>query len=132
MRSRITAMAVVAGLAGVLLALGAAPASAHEERKIGSYTVEVGFADEPAYTGAKNSVLMVIHDASDKPVVDLGDTLKVDISTAGKVQFPSKDPTTGQLAARLDRETQRLIAIVGLVVGAVGLAAARVVSRTEL
>jgi hypothetical protein len=207
---------VAAGLAGLLLALGAAPASAHEERKVGNYVFHVGFGDEPAYAGAKNSVQVLLHDAkTDKPVVDLGDTLKVDVTTGNsdtpkmsmnmepdfevgefgtpgdyraffiptaagaytfhftgtikgqrvdqkftsgpqtfsvvddpaEVSFPSKDPTTGQLSTKVDRETQRLnaaltaseqrardandaagtarlIAIIGLVVGALGLAAA--------
>jgi hypothetical protein len=210
MRKTITSIITVAGMAGLLLALGAAPAAAHEERKVGKYTLAVGFGDEPAYSGEKNSVQMFIHDASDKPVVDLGDTLKVDVSqgsddtqklsmsmepnfevgefgtpgdyrvwfiptTPGaytfhftgsirgqrvdqkftsspttfddvqdpqQVEFPAKDPTAGQLSTRVDRETQRLtaavataqqqakdqaatirlIAIVGLVVGALGLA----------
>jgi hypothetical protein len=207
---------VAAGLAGLLLALGAAPASAHEERRVGNYVFHVGFGDEPAYAGAKNSVQVLLHDAkTDKPVVDLGDTLKVDVTTGNsdtpkmsmnmepdfevgefgtpgdyraffiptaagaytfhftgtikgqrvdqkftsgpqtfsvvddpaEVSFPSKDPTTGQLSTKVDRETQRLnaaltaseqrardandaagtarlIAIIGLVVGALGLAAA--------
>jgi hypothetical protein len=213
MRKRIASVAAVVGLAGLLVTVaGAGPASAHEERKIGRYDVEVGFGDEPAYTGAKNSVVMFLNDADDKPVVDLGDTLRVDVSMASddaqklsmsmepnfevggdgtpgdyrawfiptapgpysfhftgnikgqkvdekftsspttfdevqdptQVQFPAKEPTTGQLSARVDREnrrlaraladtrrqardeagTARLIAIVGLVVGVLGLAAA--------
>jgi hypothetical protein len=213
---RIMSITVAAGQAGLLLALGAAPASAHEERKVGNYVFHVGFGDEPAYAGAKNSVQVLLHDAkTDKPVVDLGDTLKVDVTTGNsdtpkmsmnmepdfevgefgtpgdyraffiptaagaytfhftgtikgqrvdqkftsgpqtfsvvddpaEVSFPSKDPTTGQLSTKVDRETQRLnaalaaseqrardandaagtarlIAIIGLVVGALGLAAA--------
>jgi hypothetical protein len=216
MRKKISAFIAMVGVAGLLLALGAPPASAHEERKVGKYAFHVGFGDEPAYAGAKNSVQVLLHDAkTDKPVVDLGDTLKVDVSlgsndaqktsmtlepdfevgefgtpgdyraffiptapgaytfhftgtikgqavdqkfTSGpqtfsevqdpaEVSFPTKDPTTGQLAARVDRETQRLnqalaasqeqarraddaagtarlIAIIGVVVGALGLAAA--------
>jgi hypothetical protein len=216
MKTTMRSLIIVAGLAGLLLALGAAPASAHEERKVGRYVFHVGFGDEPAYAGDKNSVQVLLHDATtDKPVVDLGDTLKVDV-TAGntdtpkmgmsvepdfevgefgtpgdyraffiptaagaytfhftgtingqrvdqkftsspttfdevqdpaQVSFPSKDPTTGQLSTRVDREAQRLtaavaasaqrardaddaagtarlIAIVGVVVGALGLGAA--------
>ena len=213
-RRTIRSLTVALGVATGLLALGAAPASAHEARKVGTYNVEVGFGDEPAYAGDKNSVVLFLHDANDKPVADLGDTLKVDVSTGSddsqklsmtmepnfevgedasgtpgdyrawfiptapgpytfhftgtikgqrvdqkftsspttfdevqdpaQVEFPSKDPTTGQLSVRLDRETQRLnaalvdsrrqakdeagtarlIAIVGLVVGVLGLAAA--------
>jgi hypothetical protein len=215
MSKRIASIAAAVGLAGLLVAFtGAGPASAHEERTIGRYHVEVGFGDEPPYTGEKNSVQLLLHDASDKPVVDLGDTLKVDITTGSstddaqklsmtmqpnfevggdgipgdyraffvptapgdytfhfsgnikgqkvdekftsspttfdavqdptQVEFPAKDPTTGQLSALVDREnsrldaaladarkqardeagTARLIAIVGVVVGVLGLAAA--------
>ena len=81
MRKRIEALILVAGMAALLLALGAAPASAHEARRIGRYNVEVGFGDEPVYAGEKNSVQLLLHDANDKPVTDLGDTLKVDVST---------------------------------------------------
>jgi hypothetical protein len=216
MKGSLKSIATTLGVAGLLLALGAAPASAHEERKVGRYTLHVGFGDEPAYAGAKNSVQVLIHDAAtDKPLVDLGDTLEVDVSqgtddtpkmsmalepdfevgefgtpgdyraffiptapgaysfhftgtikgqrinqkfTSGprtfsevqdpaEVSFPSRDPTTGQLSARLDRETARLnqalaasqrrarqaddaagtarlIAIAGVVAGVLGLAVA--------
>jgi hypothetical protein len=215
MTKRIWSMAAAIGLTGMLMTFtSAGPASAHEARKIGKYDVEVGFGDEPAYTGDKNSVQLLLNEANDKPVVDLGDTLKVDITTGSstddtqklsmtmqpnfevggdgtpgdyrawfvptapgpytfhstgsikgqkvgekftsspttfdevqdpaQVEFPIKDPTTGQLTARVDRETQRLntaladarrqakdeagtallIAIVGVVVGVLGLAAA--------
>ena len=81
MIKRIASMAAVAGLAGMLAVFtSAGPALAHEERTIGKYHVEVGFGDEPAYAGERNSVVMFLHDANDKPVVDLGDTLKVDVT----------------------------------------------------
>ena len=82
MRTRILPIAAAVGLASLLLTLTAAgPASAHEERQVVNYKLAVGFGDEPAYAGAKNSVQLLLHDArTDKPVVDLGDTLKVDIT----------------------------------------------------
>ena len=81
MRRRIASMAALVGLAGLLAVLtSAAPASAHEEVKLGTYHGEVGFGDEPAYSGERNSVVLFLNDASDKPVVDLGDTLKVDVT----------------------------------------------------
>jgi hypothetical protein len=216
MKTTMRSLIMVAAVAGLLLALGAAPASAHEGRKVGGYELVVGFGDEPAYAGAKNSVQVILSDAaSHRPVVDLGDTVKVDITqgtddapklsltlepffevgefgtpgdyraffiptapgaytfhltgsikgqrvdqkfTSGprtfsevqdpaEVSFPGKDPTTGQLSTRMDRENQRLaaavaaseqrardagdaaatarlIAIVGVVAGVLGLAAA--------
>jgi hypothetical protein len=82
MRKRIFTMAAAIGLAGMLMTFtSAGPASAHEERKVGNYVLHVGFGDEPAYAGAKNSVQLLLHDArTDKPVVDLGDSLKVDVT----------------------------------------------------
>jgi hypothetical protein len=81
MRKRIASMAVLVGLAGLLAVLTTAgPASAHEQARIGKYHVEVGFGSEPAYSGEPNSVQLILNDPSDKPVVDLGDTLKVDVT----------------------------------------------------
>jgi hypothetical protein len=188
-------------------ALGAAPALAHEEREVGSFHLAVGFGQEPAYAGQENSVQMLLNDANDNPVTDLGDTLKVEVGYQGQtmpplsmepnfevgefgtpgdyrafffptrpgsysfhftgsirgekidetftsgpstfsdvqdssgVEFPAKDPTTGQLAERLDREIPRVrqtaqtqaatardradsartLALVGVIVGGVGL-----------
>src|SRR5207249_12142060 len=53
--------------------------SAHEERKVGSYQVAVGWADEPTYVGFKNAVEVFLKDAKGKPVLNLGDTLKVEV-----------------------------------------------------
>jgi hypothetical protein len=82
MMKRIASMAAVAGLAGVLAVFTTAgPVSAHEERKVGKYVFHVGFGDEPAYAGAKNSVQLLLHDAkTDKPVTEIGDQLKVDVT----------------------------------------------------
>jgi hypothetical protein len=203
-RRRIAACVAAVGLGALALPLLAAPASAHEERTVGKYRFTVGFGDEPAYQGEKNSVILLLA-AGEKPVTDLGDTLKVEVSSESapgqtlplalepffeegefgtpgdyrawfiptapgkytfhftgsikgqkvderftsssttfdevadpaKVEFPAKQPTTGQLASRLDREVPRLegaarqarddargsrtLAIVGIVVGAIGI-----------
>jgi hypothetical protein len=209
MRTRLLGLTATLGLAVLLVGFVASPASAHEERTVGKYHFVVGFGDEPAYQGDKNSVQLILADASDKPVTDLGDTLKVEVSTdtapgetlplalepffeigefgtpgdyraffiptrpgkytfhftgsikgqkvdqrftssdtgfsevedPAKVQFPAKDPTTGQLAQRLDQQVPRLettvadarkqasddarlaliVAIVGVVLGLAGV-----------
>lgn len=75
-------------LASGLLALSVAmsgTASAHEGRKVGAYMFVVGWGDEPAYAGSKNSVQLFLSTAADdKPVVDLGDTLKVAVEKDGQ------------------------------------------------
>jgi hypothetical protein len=81
MRRRLLAAVVASTLAALLVPLFAAPASAHEERTVGKYHFVVGFGDEPTYAGEKNSVILLLSDAKDKPVTDLTDTLKVAVST---------------------------------------------------
>jgi hypothetical protein len=205
---------ILAGLAGLglvpgLLLASAGPASAHEHRTVaGKYHLTVGWGDEPAFSGYKNSVQIKVADATDAAINDVADTLKVEVSTGdqkttmalepafvvgrfgtpgdyraylvptrsgvytfrltgtihgdnvdekftssdktfdsikdvSEVEFPAKDPTTAQLTQRLDRELPRLstkaaltsaskqakddagsakvIAIVGIVIGALGL-----------
>jgi hypothetical protein len=81
MRRRLLAAMVAATLAGLLIPLLASPASAHEVKTVGKYQFVVGFGDEPAYAGEKNSVQLILADANDKPVTDLTDTLKVEVTT---------------------------------------------------
>jgi hypothetical protein len=81
MRRRILAALVAATLAGLLIPLLASPASAHQAKTVGKYHFVVGFGDEPAYAGEKNSVQLLLADANDKPVTDLTDTLKVAVTT---------------------------------------------------
>jgi hypothetical protein len=210
MSKRIVAAMAAVMLAGLLVPLLAGPAAAHEARQVGNYHFEVGFGDEPAYAGEKNSVQLLLAGAGDKPVTDLTNTLKVsvrtgdaaersmtvepffeigefgtpgdyraffipttpgsytfhftgtikgqkvdqtfksgpqtfsDIEDPAQVQYPGKEPTGGELATRVDRESARVntalaaerdtardqadsartLAVVALVVGALGLLAA--------
>jgi hypothetical protein len=80
MRKRIAGAAAVLALAGLLLPLSAAPAAAHEDRKVGSYDFVVGFGNEPAFAGEPNSVQLILSRGG-KPVTDLKDTLKVAVTT---------------------------------------------------
>ena len=81
MKRRTLAAMVAATLAGLLIPLLASPVSAHEAKTVGRYHFVVGFGDEPAYAGEKNSVQLILADAKDKPVTDLGNTLKVAVTT---------------------------------------------------
>jgi hypothetical protein len=81
--------ALVAVLAALVVLVPAGVASAHEEREIGPYTVEVGFGDEPTYAGERNSVVMFIHDTqTGDAVTDLGPTLQVEVSTGNQTMEP--------------------------------------------
>jgi hypothetical protein len=81
-------LAAATAIAATML-LAAPPASAHEQRTVGKYHFLVGWGDEPTYAGFKNSVFLKLSDANDKPVTDLGDTLKVEVSTGDqKITLP--------------------------------------------
>lgn len=198
-------------LSAPVLVLTAGPAAAHEHRMVGKYSFTVGWGDEPTYSALKNSVQLLLHDANDKPINDLGDTLSVEVSSgtatqtfpmqpafdieekygtpgdyraffiptrpgtysfhftgnikgdpinetftssdktfdnvddAADISFPAKDPSTGELAARIDKEVPRLTAadkkakddasgartvgIIGIALGAVALVAGVARSR---
>jgi hypothetical protein len=76
-------------IAVALLLVICGPAMAHEERKVGRYHFAVGFGDEPAYAAQKNSVQLFLNDArSDKPVLNLGPTLKVQVAYGSQKMAP--------------------------------------------
>jgi hypothetical protein len=88
MRKRTMRLPFAAALAVMLVVLAAAPALAHEERKVGDFDFAVGFGAEPAYAGEVNSVQLLLS-KNGQPVVDLGDTLEVEVTFGDQTQtFP--------------------------------------------
>jgi hypothetical protein len=78
MKRRIASAGATSALAILLVGLLAPAAAAHEGRKLGDLEMVAGFGTEPAYVGQPNSVqLLLVHDG--KPVVDLGDTLDIEV-----------------------------------------------------
>ena len=98
MRKLLRHAAVVTGL--LVLTFGvAAPAFAHEQRTVGRYKFTVGWGEEPAYAGFKNSVQFILADSKGKPVTDLGDSLNLAVVFSGQTVTlplePTFDPDTG-------------------------------------
>jgi hypothetical protein len=84
-RARITTAVLVGGLM-----LPAPAALAHEGRSQGDLEMVVGFGTEPAYAGQPNSVqLILVHGG---PVVDLGNTLDVEVSFGDQTQRFTLEP----------------------------------------
>lgn len=101
MRKRTAAsMAVIAGLAAVLVVGLSGPASAHEERAVGAYRFVVGWGEEPAYAGVKNSVQLILSTRGGSPVNNLGDSLQVEVVFGTqKMTLPLElnfDPDSGE------------------------------------
>jgi hypothetical protein len=74
-----------------VLLLSTAPALAHEGRKFGDLEMVVGWGTEPAFAGEVNSVqLLPVHDG--EPVVDLGDTLDVEVTFGDETEPFTLEP----------------------------------------
>jgi hypothetical protein len=76
---------VVVTAASLFAVLALAPvAAAHEAFTAGTYSIEIGWLNEPTYVGQPNAVQFTIHDKDGKPVTDLGaNDISVVVSTAG-------------------------------------------------
>ena len=101
MRKRTAAsLAAIIGLAALLVVGLSGPASAHEQRKVGAYHFVVGWGEEPAYAGIKNSVQLILSTASGKAVNNLGDSLQVEVIFGSqKMSLPLElnfDPDSGE------------------------------------
>jgi trimeric autotransporter adhesin len=58
--------------ATILAIASSSLAAAHVEKEFGPYTVEMGWLNEPTFTGERNAVVVIIHEtSSDKAVTDV-------------------------------------------------------------
>jgi hypothetical protein len=94
----------------IVLLVPFAPAVAHEHRQVGGYEMVVGWVEEPAFVGFMNGVQVRINDAAGKPVVDLGDTLKVDV-TYGR-QKTEAVPLLPAFGAKFGRQGEYRVPII--------------------
>lgn len=93
----------------IVLALGATVGTAlarplaHSSIEVGSYTLEVGWVDEPPIVGMKNAVFISITNKDTNQPVEGVNTLEVTISTGGKDRQlevrPLSEDAPGQYAA---------------------------------
>ncbi|MGH2636950.1 MAG: hypothetical protein ACRDHU_12505 [Actinomycetota bacterium] len=93
MIGRIARSLAAAGL-GIALVVGLAPSAlAHEGRPTGDgdLLMVVGFGTEPAYAGQPNSVQLLLEHDGD-PVVDLGDTLVVEVAFGDETMALELEP----------------------------------------
>jgi len=73
-RSGALVVALVPALAMPATAIG------HVRKASGPYTVELGWADEPAYSGVRNAIEVGIEDAAGHAIVDPRASLRVEVS----------------------------------------------------
>jgi hypothetical protein len=92
MRRMTTRVFALVALLSILVLAGASPALAHEARRVGRWNFVVGWGTEPAYAGFPNTVQLIITNTRDVGLPDLGDTLKVDVTSAGKTTSLSFEP----------------------------------------
>jgi len=90
-------------VAGLLALAATTVAFAHTSIKVGPYTVEVGWVDEPPVVGAKNAVFISItNDETGQPMDGVG-TVDVTVSMGGQERkldmHPLGENSPGQYAA---------------------------------
>jgi hypothetical protein len=69
----------------VLSAFAAATATAHEERTVAGYDLEVGFINEPVFVGDKSGLEFFVH-KGDAPIQGLDQTLKAQVIYQGQTR----------------------------------------------
>ena len=82
---------VMAALTVVIssLVLSATAASAHEDRTVGPYHLDVGFMAEPVYAGQPNGLYLEVTDTrTDRPVEGLEKTLTATVTFGGLAPLP--------------------------------------------
>jgi hypothetical protein len=83
-------LAVLTAACGLAL-MPTLAAQAHVEEQTGAFDYEIGFGTEPAYAGQPNSVQLIFNKGG-KPVVNLTDQLKVEVSFGGQSTTLSFEP----------------------------------------
>jgi len=91
---------VLVGAGFVAASMSIAPAAqAHEAKTVNGYHWLVGFGSEPTFTGFQNFVQMFLSTPSGKPVLNIGNKLKVTVETGSASKafplVPSFDPDSG-------------------------------------
>jgi hypothetical protein len=81
--------------ATALVALSTGFVSAHEERQIDGYDVEVGFVDEPVFVGQKSGLEMIVH-KGDTAVTGLEATIKAEVIYQGQQRELTLAPVDGE------------------------------------
>jgi hypothetical protein len=85
-------LAILAAVGLVVLLVS--PVAAHERRQAGGYSYVVGFGDEPAYAGEKNSVQVMVSNGAGQPVRN-ADGLEVMVMAGGRQTQLKLEPHFG-------------------------------------
>jgi hypothetical protein len=85
-------------LAAALAIVGVGAAAAHEERELGDYSVEVGFRNEPVFTGEESGLEFFVN-RGDEPVEGLEDTIQAQVTFGAETRDLEVTATFGQPGA---------------------------------
>ena len=82
---RLRAAGISLGAALLLSLVVSSAVSAHVVKQFGTYSVAMGWLDEPTYVGVENAVQVIVKDAKGAPVTDIPDgDLSVVVSVSGQ------------------------------------------------
>jgi hypothetical protein len=81
---------------GAAILLMWASAGAHETKTVGSLRLTIGWGDEPAFSGLKNSIEVAVSDAAGAPVTDLAERWAVEVSFGDERRVLPLEPAHGR------------------------------------
>ena len=90
---RVGRIAVLGAVLTMFVSVGVA--LAHEEREVGEYSIEVGFIDEPVYTGQKSGLELGVSQA-EQPVEGLEATLQATVTFGEETRDLPLEPRFGE------------------------------------
>ena len=90
---RVGWIAVLCAVLTMVVTVGVA--LAHEEREVGEYSIEVGFIDEPVYTGQKSGLEMSVSQ-TEQPVEGLEATLQATVTFGEETRDLPLEPRFGE------------------------------------
>lgn len=90
---RVGLIAVLCAVLTMFVSVGVA--LAHEEREVGEYSIEVGFIDEPVYTGQKSGLEVGVSQA-EQPVEGLEATLQATVTFGEETRDLPLEPRFGE------------------------------------
>ena len=93
MHTRAGRIAVLGAVLTMLVITGVA--LAHEERDVGEYSIEVGFIDEPVYTGQKSWLELSVSQG-EEPVEALEETLQATVTFGDESRDLPLEPRFGE------------------------------------
>lgn len=80
----------------LIVVMWAIGTSAHETKTVGSLRLTIGWSDEPAFTGLKNSIEVAVSDATGRPIAEAAESFAVEAAFGDQRLSLPLEPVPGR------------------------------------